>query len=79
VTVHVIPDGRGEALYLEPRPDDTPCEIHDWSFERLARELVPLMRARHGKGGVNACRECLAKAKCEADARRAARETGAPR
>jgi hypothetical protein len=50
-------------VHMKPMPDDTVCEIHDWSEERVATELLPLMRDRHGKGGVNICVGCLKRAK----------------
>ena len=46
------------------------CEIHDWPVEKLMTDLMPLMRAKHGKGGVNACTPCIERAKAEADRRR---------
>lgn len=46
------------------------CELHNWSVEKLMTDLMPLMRARHGKGGVNACVSCIHRAKAEADRRR---------
>lgn len=46
------------------------CEVHEWPIEKLMKELLPLMRARHGKGGVNVCAPCVHRAKAEADRRR---------
>lgn len=46
------------------------CEVHTWSLERLFKELMDLMRARHGKGGVNVCTPCIERMKAEADRRR---------
>lgn len=43
-----------------------PCEIHDWPPKQLLSDLLVLMRERHGKGGVNACRECLTRARTAA-------------
>lgn len=46
------------------------CETHDWSIDRMRAELVPLMRARHGKGGVNVCVDCIERWKTWADWKR---------
>lgn len=43
-----------------------PCEIHDWPTDGLARRLIEAMRAKHGKGGVNVCRECILRARYDA-------------
>jgi hypothetical protein len=64
-----------EALHLRPMPDDTRCEVHDWTFERARRELVPLLRARHGRGGLNVCVDCVSRFKAAALARVANRNS----
>ena len=38
------------------------CDLHAWPTEGLAKRLVQAMHDRHGKGGVNACRECIQRA-----------------
>ena len=50
-----------ESLHI--RPSEGPCEIHDWPDIGLAKRLVDAMRERHGKGGINACRECVMRAR----------------
>jgi hypothetical protein len=52
-----------ERLHMRPMPEDTVCDIHDWPDAGLPARLVTAMRERHGKGGVNVCRECLTRAK----------------
>jgi hypothetical protein len=52
-----------EVVHMRPMPDDTRCAVHDWPTEGLAKRLVQEMRATHGKGGVNVCVECIARAK----------------
>jgi hypothetical protein len=59
-----------EAVYM--KPSEGPCEIHDWPTHGMAHCLVVAMRDRHGKGGINACRDCLARAKEDAERLRAA-------
>ena len=46
------------------------CEVCDWAIERLMQEFVGLLKARHGKGGLTVCRECITRMKVEADRRR---------
>jgi hypothetical protein len=48
---------------LHVRPAVGPCEVHEWPTESLARRLVAAMRERHGKGGINACVECIVRAR----------------
>jgi hypothetical protein len=52
-----------EALHIRGLPDDATCDIHEWPTEGLAKRLMQAMRERHGKGGVNACRECIERAR----------------
>ncbi len=53
--------------YLHMRPLDVgECEIHEWATAGLAARLVTAMRERHGKGGINACRSCLERARTDA-------------
>ena len=62
----------GEALHIRGVVGaDVVCETHDWTIERMRAELIPLMRARHGKGGVNVCVECIERWKAWADKARA--------
>lgn len=48
-----------EQLHIKGMPDDTTCEVHDWTLEDFRTRLVPLLRERHGKGGLNVCVECV--------------------
>jgi hypothetical protein len=52
-----------DSVHMRPMPNDTPCDIHDWPNEGLPARLVAAMRETHGKGGINACRECLIRAR----------------
>ncbi len=56
-----IPVGDGQAIYMGPAEKEE-CAIHDWPTAGLARRLVKAMKATHPTG-VNACRDCLARAK----------------
>jgi hypothetical protein len=44
-----------------------PCEVHDWPTEGMGKRLVAEMRARHGKGGINVCVDCLRRARDTAE------------
>jgi len=55
------------------QPSEGPCETHDWLTEGMAKRLLAAMRERHGKGGVNVCRECIDRAKEDADRKRGLR------
>lgn len=44
------------------KPGTGPCDVHDWPTKGLARRLIQSMRERHGKGGVNACTDCIHRA-----------------
>lgn len=48
-----------EYLYIKPGPPQATCEIHHLSLDEQTRVLVPLMRARHGNGGLNVCVDCI--------------------
>ncbi len=63
----------GEALHVKVLPDDATCDVHDWPTAGMPQRLVVALRARHGKGGVNACRDCLKRAHAES-----LRERGLP-
>lgn len=52
---------RQEVAYVQPASG--PCEVHAWETKDLAARLVQAMRERHGKGGINVCRDCLGRAK----------------
>lgn len=54
---------------LHIRPAKGGCEVHDWPTEGLARRLVQAMRDTHPRG-INACRECIDRAKLDADRQR---------
>lgn len=66
----------GEALFMRgvelPAGTDpgAVCEVHTWPIEKLMAELMDLLRARHGQGGLNVCKDCIYRAKQEADRRR---------
>jgi hypothetical protein len=51
-----------EVVHVAPATTDV-CEVHDWPTDGLARRLIDAMRERHGKGGVNACVDCIARAR----------------
>lgn len=57
----VLPEGTDPAAV---------CEVHAWPIEKLMTDLLPKMRERHGKGGLNVCVPCVERAKAEADRRR---------
>lgn len=67
-----------EFLHLRPVSDDVldgrsitaVCETHGWATDGMPRRLVEAMRRRHGHGGLNVCRECVDRAKSEADRER---------
>lgn len=44
-----------------------PCEVHDWPTDGMAVRLVDRMRTSHGKGGVNVCVDCIARARLSVD------------
>ena len=52
-----------DKIHMHPAAPTATCEIHDWPTEGLGRKLVDAMRERHGKGGVNVCRECVVRAR----------------
>ncbi len=58
--------------HVHLRPSEGPCQIHDWPTAGLARRLLAAMRERHGKGGINACRECIQRAAADVRTMRAA-------
>lgn len=58
-----IPVNNYEYVNIEPRPDDTVCEVHDWDGPNTPKRLMDLMRERHNKGGVNVCVECIERIK----------------
>ncbi|HEY2510959.1 MAG TPA: hypothetical protein VGI39_08890 [Polyangiaceae bacterium] len=67
-----------EVLHLRALSEGT-CEVHDWDFERVKREFIPLLRARHGNGGLNVCVPCVERMKRDADrARGRTSDTEAP-
>ena len=51
-----------EALYIRPATKDV-CDICEWPTSGMAKRLVFEMRRLHGKGGVNACRACIERAR----------------
>lgn len=52
-----------EFAYLRDPGPLAACEVHEWPDDRLADQLVPLLRERHGRGSLNVCIDCLARAK----------------
>jgi len=48
---------------------DGDCQVHQWPTRGMPRRLVEAMRATHPKG-INACTECVERAKAEADRER---------
>ena len=60
-----------EVLHIRGLTEGT-CEVHDWDLDRAKRELIPLMRARHGKGGLNVCTPCIERLKRELEESRKA-------
>ena len=62
-----IPVGNGEAVFMGPAAKQE-CEIHDWPTTGLWKRLVKAMRDNHPTPGVNACRDCLVRAKSDAHA-----------
>jgi hypothetical protein len=65
---------KNEALYVGEAAENAVCEVHDWPFEKMRAQFIGELRARHGKGGLNACSECLLKFRADLDARRVARQ-----
>lgn len=65
-----------DALHIRGMPDDTVCEVHDWPIERLRKEFLPLLRARHGKGGLNVCVPCVERLKAFVDTELAKKASG---
>jgi len=68
-----------DKIHLRPSPPLAACEIHDWPTDGLGRRLIATMRERHGKGGVNVCRECVTRARGDAKAKVAQRMSIVPR
>lgn len=62
-----------EALHIRPASDGAACEVHDWTLDEFLERLVPMLRERHGKGRLSACRECLERAKAAAERARGGR------
>lgn len=50
-----------DVVYMKPSAG--PCETHEWPAEGMAERLLDMMRERHGKGGLNVCVDCIARAK----------------
>jgi hypothetical protein len=63
-----IPIGSGEVVFMKPGDDVVGCEVHDWPNEDFVKRVFDAMRERHGKGGLNVCRECLLRARALAKA-----------
>ena len=59
-----------EFIHLKPAREGAVCDAHDWPTLGLPKRFVEEMRARHGRGGRNACRACVDRAKAEADRER---------
>jgi hypothetical protein len=50
-------------LHIAESPRGATCDIHSWPTKGLGHRLVVAMRERHGNGGVNACVECIERAR----------------
>jgi hypothetical protein len=61
-----------EALHITTGPwvEAKGCEVHHWPTEGLARRLLVAMRVLHGRGGVNACVDCIERARASLPPRR---------
>lgn len=59
----------GDMIHLREAAPNAACEVHGLAADGLARKLVELMRERHGQGGVNVCRDCITRARADAEAR----------
>ena len=49
------------AEFLRFKPGKGPCDVHSWTKDDFRNKLVPTMRERYRKGGVNICRACVEK------------------
>jgi hypothetical protein len=56
-----------EALHIRGLAEGI-CEVHAWDVVRLRKEFVPLLRARHGSGGLTVCTPCIERLKAFMDA-----------
>lgn len=65
-----------ESVHMRPALATAFCIVHEWPTEGLALRLIHAMRASHRKGGVNVCRECIHRAKEDADETRRTRSFG---
>lgn len=54
---------KGEVLHMSGARDDAVCEVHSWTQDDFRTKLVPLLRERHGKGGLNVCSDCIRRAR----------------
>lgn len=54
----------GEVLTMKAPAANAACEIHDWPTPGLGRRFFEAMRERHPRG-INACRECITRARDE--------------
>jgi hypothetical protein len=41
------------------------CEVHDWTLDDWRTRFVPLLRERHGRGGLNCCMNCIERARAK--------------
>lgn len=55
-----------EVVHIKPAAPEAKCDIHEWPTPGLARRLLQAMRARHLTGGINACPDCISRAREEA-------------
>ncbi len=52
-----------EYVYVRVPGEGATCDVHEWTAEDFRKRLLAEMRARHGKGGLNVCVDCLDRAK----------------
>jgi hypothetical protein len=52
-----------EVIHIGEPPHGATCDVHAWPTEGMGKRLVKEMREKHGKGGVNACYECIVRAR----------------
>lgn len=57
-------------MHVTPEVAASLCQVHTMPPAELLSKLLDMMRARHGKGGLNVCTPCVERAKAEADRRR---------
>ena len=56
--------------FLTMKPAEGTCDVHGWPTTGMPKRLLEAIKSTDG---VNACRDCIARVKAEADRERAAR------